>query len=74
MASRDDHLAELLSKTASIPMIEAKNATELEPNHVYVIPTNVARGILQGRLPVRHYVYRRELAIDNSIRTTGFFL
>ncbi len=43
-------LAELLSKSASIPVIEAKNAAELEPNHVYVIPPNVAMGILQGRL------------------------
>ncbi len=43
-------LAELLSKGASIPVIEANNAAELEPNHVYVIPPNVAMGILQGRL------------------------
>jgi len=43
-------LAELLSKAASIPVIEAEHAVELEPNHVYVIPPNVEMGILQGRL------------------------
>ncbi len=43
-------LSELLAKATSIPVIEAKNGTEVKPNHVYVIPPNVNMGILQRRL------------------------
>ena len=43
-------LAELLSKSSSLPVIEAKNRAELQPNCVYVIPPNVKMGILQNRL------------------------
>jgi two-component system, chemotaxis family, CheB/CheR fusion protein len=43
-------LAELLSKSSSLPVIEAKNRAELQPNRVYVIPPNVRMGIFQNRL------------------------
>src|ERR1700730_13745061 len=43
-------LAELLSKAARIPVVEAKNGADLQPNCVYVIPPNVKMEILKGRL------------------------
>ncbi|HVB55776.1 MAG TPA: chemotaxis protein CheB [Candidatus Acidoferrales bacterium] len=42
-------LSELLAKTCSMPVVEAKNETKVEPNHVYVIPPNVNMGILRRR-------------------------
>src|SRR5580704_6907255 len=43
-------LTELLAKTSSMPVLEAKDGTRVEPNHVYVIPPNVNMGILRRRL------------------------
>lgn len=43
-------LSELLGKASSMPVVEAKDATRVEPNHVYVIPPNVNMGILRRRL------------------------
>ncbi|HLW81594.1 MAG TPA: chemotaxis protein CheB [Candidatus Acidoferrales bacterium] len=43
-------LAELLAKASTMPVVEAKNDTRVEPNHVYVIPPNVNMGIAQRRL------------------------
>lgn len=43
-------LSELFAKTSSMPVVEAKDGTRVEPNHVYVIPPNVNMGILRRRL------------------------
>ena len=43
-------LSELLAKKANMPVVEAKNGTAVQPNHVYVIPPNVNMGILRRRL------------------------
>ena len=43
-------LTELLAKTSNMPVLEAKDGTRVEPNHVYVIPPNVNMGILRRRL------------------------
>ena len=43
-------LSELLAKASSMTVVEAKNRTKIEPNHVYVIPPNVNMGIRARRL------------------------
>lgn len=40
----------LLQKSTAMPVIEAKDGTKLEPNHVYVIPPNRDMGIHNGHL------------------------
>ena len=64
-------LAELLSKAATIPVIEAKNGLQLEPNCVYVIPPNVRMGILHGRLVLtpRKEEHGLHLPIDFFMRS-----
>ncbi|NDQ55485.1 MAG: chemotaxis protein CheR [Acidipila sp.] len=43
-------LSELLAKKTKMPVLEAKDGTTVEPNHVYVIPPNVNMGIQRRRL------------------------
>ena len=43
-------LSELLAKNSGMPVVEAKNGTTVQPNHVYVIPPNVNMAILARRL------------------------
>jgi two-component system, chemotaxis family, CheB/CheR fusion protein len=43
-------LAEILSKATSMPVVEAKNGTRVEPDHIYVIPPNVRMEIAERRL------------------------
>ena len=43
-------LSELLARETRMPVVEAKNGSTVEPNHVYVIPPNVNMGILRRRL------------------------
>ena len=64
-------LAQLLSKAASVPVIEAKNRAKLEPNRVYVIPPNVKMGILQNRLQLtpRKEDHGLHLPIDFFMRS-----
>jgi uncharacterized membrane protein (DUF4010 family) len=50
-------LPELLSKATKIPVLEAIDAMRIEPNRVYVMPSNV---IVAGYFAVRH----REVEID----------
>ena len=78
-------LAELLAKAASMPVVEAKNGVELEPNRVYVIPPNVQMGILQGHLQLTprkedHGVhlpidfFMRSLAEERKSKAVGVIL
>jgi two-component system CheB/CheR fusion protein len=64
-------LAELLSKAATIPVIEAKTGLELGPNCVYVIPPNVNMGISKGRLQLTPRTEERghHLPIDFFMRS-----
>jgi two-component system CheB/CheR fusion protein len=64
-------LAELLSKSSSLPVVEAKNRAELRPNCVYVIPPNVRMGILQNRLQLtpREQEHGLHLPIDFFMRS-----
>ena len=64
-------LADLLSKAANVPVVEAKNGEELRANWVYVIPPNVRMGILQGRLQLtpRQEDHGLHLPIDFFMRS-----
>lgn len=46
-------LAELLARNTQMPVHETRDNTEVEPNHVYVIPPNATLTIEDGRLRVR---------------------
>src|ERR1700730_4943260 len=79
-------LAELLSKAARIPVVEAKNGADLQPNCVYVIPPNVKMEILKGRLQLSprkkggrfHFLpidfFMRSLAEERKRRAVGVVL
>src|SRR2546423_1554940 len=43
-------LTQLLGHTSTVPVLEAENQMEVEPNHVYVIPENTYMTITDGRL------------------------
>ncbi|MBD2494131.1 chemotaxis protein CheB [Nostoc sp. FACHB-280] len=43
-------LAEILSRTTEMPVMEAQNGMVVEPNHVYVIPPNAMMTIAEGKL------------------------
>ena len=64
-------LPELLAKSSSLPVIEARNRAELQPNRVYVIPPNVRMGILQNRLQLtpREQEHGLHLPIDFFMRS-----
>lgn len=64
-------LAELLSKSSSLPVVEAKHRAVVEPDCVYVIPPNVRMGILQNRLQLspREQEHRLHLPIDFFMRS-----
>ena len=64
-------LAELLSKSSILPVVEARNRLELQPNRVYVIPPNIRMGILQNRLQLtpREEEHGLHLPIDFFMRS-----
>jgi two-component system CheB/CheR fusion protein len=43
-------LPEILSKSAAIPVYQAKDGMEVKPNNIYVIPPNKTMGILHDKL------------------------
>ncbi len=45
---RRSMLPELLSRTTRISVVEAQNAMEIAPNHIYVMPSNVNIEITDG--------------------------
>ena len=78
-------LPELLSKAARIPVVEAKNGADLQPNCVYVIPPNVKMEIIKGllqltprkkdgglHLPIDFFM--RSLAEERKHRAVGVVL
>lgn len=78
-------LTELLSKATSMPVSEAEEHMEVEPNHVYVIPPNQNMAISGGTLkltprtetrgqsmPIDHFL--RSLAEDQGSTAIGVIL
>jgi PAS domain S-box-containing protein len=64
--SRRSALVTLLSKTTVMPVIEASNGMDVEPNHVYVIPPNRNMTLDHEtlRLAPRDYVIAEQHPID----------
>ncbi|HEY6432685.1 MAG TPA: chemotaxis protein CheB [Acetobacteraceae bacterium] len=48
--ARQSALAEVLARSSALPVVQIENETEVEPNHVYVIPPNASLTIQNGRL------------------------
>ncbi len=46
----DSYLTELLAKSTDMPVLQVRNGTRVEPNHVYVIPPNASMTIAGGVL------------------------
>src|SRR5438132_6327079 len=78
-------LSELLGRATKMPVVEVKEGTRVQPDHVYVIPPNadmsVSRGILhlspRGgdrslRMPID--LFLRSLADDQQSRAIGIIL
>lgn len=64
-------LSELLRHSAKLPVVEASDDMEVNPNHVYVIPENVTMTISDGRLrlfPRREHA-NRPMPIDAFFRS-----
>jgi two-component system CheB/CheR fusion protein len=62
----DSALTTLLSRATSMPVLEASDQLEVEPNHVYIIPPNRNMTILKGtlRLAPRSEVSSLQRPID----------
>jgi len=78
-------LTELLGRTASLPVVEAKDNIEVAPNGVYVIPANARITIEDGRLrvlprkenelpPMPVDAFFRSLAAEQQDRAIGIVL
>src|SRR5437762_14176868 len=69
--SHESALTELLAKATEMPVRQVTDATEVEPNHVYVIPPNVDMTILQGILQLRPRTEMRghHMPIDRFLRS-----
>lgn len=81
----ESRLRELLALVTSMPVLEARDALPIEPNHVYVIAPNTTLAIANGlcrvtprgethrvHLPVDHFL--RSLAEDRQARAVGVIL
>jgi PAS domain S-box-containing protein len=65
-SDRQMALAELLSKTTSMPVLEISNRITVKPNHVYVVPHNRSASIERRTLSLEPATSRdRRNAIDN---------
>jgi two-component system CheB/CheR fusion protein len=64
-------LPELLSRTTRIPVLEARNAMRIDPNHIYVMPSNVNIEITDGHfvLTPRTKSRVRFLPVDTFMQT-----
>jgi two-component system CheB/CheR fusion protein len=78
-------LTELLGRSATLPVIEAKDNVEVAPDHVYVIPANARITISDGRLrvwprkenelpPMPIDAFFRSLAAEQQDRAIGIVL
>jgi two-component system, chemotaxis family, CheB/CheR fusion protein len=78
-------LTEILARTTSIPVQEVEDGTTVQPNHVYVIPSNTTMTIAQGVLHLQPREKNRKvsmsidrffssLAADRGDKTIGVIL
>src|SRR5882724_12071609 len=69
--SHESALTELLAKATEMPVRQVTDATQVEPNHVYVIPPNVDMSISQGilRLTPRTETHGHHMPIDRFLRS-----
>src|SRR6266478_2217859 len=69
--SHESALTELLAKSTEMPVRQVTDATQVEPNHVYVIPPNVDMSISQGilRLTPRTETHGHHMPIDRFLRS-----
>ncbi|KFE66791.1 chemotaxis protein CheB [Hyalangium minutum] len=67
--ARESILAGLLAKATAMPVLEATDGLDLEPNHVYVSPPGVGITFAQGalRLKARRAPGQRRHLIDNFL-------
>jgi two-component system CheB/CheR fusion protein len=83
--SRESAFGEILSRSTSIPVVDAKDRTTVEPNHVYVIPPNYEMTINDGVLRLSHSdeprvvrttidTFLRSLATDQGPNSVGVIL
>ena len=48
--ARESHLSDILSRATGMPVVEAKDGIQLEPDRVYVIPPNASMSVADGAL------------------------
>lgn len=83
--ARESAFSEILARTTKMPVLDARDQTHVEPNHVYVIPPNydmtIADGVLrlahgEGQRTVRTTVdtFLRSLAKDQGSNAIGIIL
>jgi two-component system CheB/CheR fusion protein len=64
---RHSMMPELLSKATKIPVLEAADAMKVEPNRVYVMPSNVDMSLTDGRFALAPRSEGRELHLPIDI-------
>ncbi|MBD2663803.1 signal transduction histidine kinase with CheB and CheR activity [Richelia sinica FACHB-800] len=62
-------LTEILSRTTQMPVTEAEDGMQVQPNHVYVIPPNATMTIAAGKLKLKP----REKTYGISMTVDSFF-
>src|SRR5207248_755042 len=69
--NHESHLAEVLQTATSLPVIKISGRTDMQPNHVYVIPSNGSLTIQDGRLVVAPLTApeQRHAPVDIFFRT-----
>ena len=69
--AHESALPELIARTSRIRVHQAKDGTQVEPNHLYVIPPNTDLTILRGRLQLvpREKVHGQYMPIDKFFRS-----
>jgi two-component system CheB/CheR fusion protein len=83
-AKQEHQLVSLLSRSTALPITLGTDGTDLEPDHVYLIPSHEAFGVLgnqlvrSGALPERKYLpidaFFRSLAEDVGSKAIGVIL
>jgi len=69
--ARESAFSEILSRVTKMPVLDAKDRTRVEPNHVYVIPPNYEMTILDGVLQLAHSGEHRMVrtTVDTFLRS-----
>jgi two-component system CheB/CheR fusion protein len=68
---RESAFGEILARTTRMPVLDARDQTRVEPNHVYVIPPNYEMTIADGVLHLAHTGEQRMVrtTIDTFLRS-----